>query len=210
VREAIDTFSNVGTSNVFFQLVLGRITPKAIAASLGTKPPAVVEHLHKLRGTGVVELGEKKGKYQHYEIDWKRFVHEFFEHIYTPGVQRVHLRSGDGAVEREMGSMKEIMGELKRSELFLGMLRRYFENLARDMEGELYPKRTVWGAIYCFEEALWYVPQILDKVTNPETRKLLALLERWNRYMQRFSDHGPLAALESSVKAVEGSKDDMS
>ena len=207
MREAIDPLASVGTSNVFFQVVLGRNTPKEISSALETQPPSVVEHLHKLQDMGVVELGEKEGKYQRYQINWKKFVDEFFDHIYTPRLQEAVLRSGEKEefrkeVEGEQKMLKEVMGELKRNERFRGILRNYFERLVGDMERGLYPQRTIWGAIYCFEDSLSSVPSMGRKTKNPELTELLTLLEKWNRCTQRFKGHGPRAAFDRSIGAA--------
>ena len=205
--EVIDPFASVRTSDVFFQLVLGRTTPKEIASSLETKPPSVVEHLHKLRGMGIVKLGEKKGKYQHYRIDWRKFAVVFFDHVYTPQVQEAALRLWKEnlreEMERERRLLKEVIGELRRSEHFRALLQGYFKGLAEDMDLGLYPRRTVWGAIYCFEDALDCVPSLKKRIKDPELRKLLILLEKWNGCVQRFKWHGPGAAFVRSIGAAE-------
>ena len=44
--------------------------PKSIADALGIKPPSVMYQLRRLRKVALVELGEKMGKIQHYEVNW--------------------------------------------------------------------------------------------------------------------------------------------
>ena len=207
MREAIDPFASEGTSNVFFQIVLGWTAPNDIARYLETKPPGVVEHLRKLQEMGVVELGQKEGKYQNYRVNWARFVDAFFEHVYTPKLLEVFigLEEKGGArdkLELERASLKRAIGELGRSEKFRDVVRIYFEILVMNMNRGFYPQRTVWGAIYCFEDSLASVPSTLVKAKDPEMKKLLKLLEKWNSSAQRFKLQGPQAAFDSSVQSA--------
>lgn len=205
----MDPFASVGTSNVFFQLVLGRTTPTRISESLeDQQPPSVMEHLNKLREKGVIDRGEKDGTYQPYEIDWKKFVDEFLEHISTPKRQKAAIKLEEDAdvrkeLQREQKLMKEVMDELRRSERFRDVLKGYFERLTEDMDKGLYPRRTIWGAIHCFEESLPSVISAVGKVTDPEVKKLLSLLEKWDRCARRFTEHGPRAAFVNSIKTAK-------
>ncbi|GEM_PF-1610363 len=208
MREPIEPFASVGTSNVFFQVVLGNATTKDIAKHTDTQPPSVAEHLNRLRELGILKRSEKEGKLQPYEVDWERFVHALFRHIYTPKLQRAALQSMEDErtreeLEREQKLMKEIIAELKRNKRFMAVVRGYFERLAKDMEEGLYPRRTIWGAIYCFEESLDMISGIIERTKDPETRKLLELLKKWNCCRQRFRQHGPRAAFERSVRRVD-------
>ncbi len=204
MREPIDPFASVGTSNVFFQIVFGRTAPNDIANYLGTKPPGVLEHLRKLQELGVLELGDKEGKYQNYRINWQGFVAEFFQHIYTPRLQEALISLEDSAAARdklvaEQKSLRAVIAELKGSEAFRDLVRGYFEIMVMNMDRGLYPQRTVWGAIYCFEDALAELSEPLLKTRSPKMRKLLVLLEKWNACAQRFKQHGPARSLQGAV-----------
>lgn len=87
----IDPLSNVGTSRVFRALCSGPRNPKKIADSLGIKSPPVIEQLRRLQNVGIVKLGEKVGRAQNYEIDWKAFLELFLDRAFTQKVTRVQL-----------------------------------------------------------------------------------------------------------------------
>src|SRR3990170_2411979 len=79
----IDPLSNIGTSKVFRELCLGPKNPKKIADSLGIKPPPVIEQLRRLQDIRIVKLGQKVGRDQNYEIDWKAFLELFIERAFA-------------------------------------------------------------------------------------------------------------------------------
>jgi len=202
----MDSFASLGTSNIFFQIVLGRTAPNDIASHLKIKPPGVVEHLRRLQGMGVVEIGHKEGKYQNYKINWAKFVEVFFEHIYTSRILKVFIGMEDNVAAKkltaEQVALNQVIAELKRSENFKDLVRIYFEVLAMNMGRGLYPLRTIWSSIYCFEDSLASVPSILERARNPEMRKLLKLLEKWNLSAQQFKLHGPQAAFDSAIESA--------
>jgi len=59
---------------VLGEIALGVTTPKHLALSLDKSSPAIMKQLNLLKDIGWVKLGEKKGKFQHYEINWDRVV----------------------------------------------------------------------------------------------------------------------------------------
>ena len=59
---------------VLGEIALGATTPKHLALSLDKSPPAIMKQLNLLKEIGWVKLGEKKGKFQHYEINWDKVV----------------------------------------------------------------------------------------------------------------------------------------
>jgi len=78
-----DPLTNAVTSKVFYELILGKTTPKGIADALGVRSPTIIEHLWRLQRIGIVTRGEKIGKYQHYVINWKVFSNIFMERAPT-------------------------------------------------------------------------------------------------------------------------------
>jgi len=190
----IDPLASVDCSEVFFQLLLGRTTPKEISEKLGISPPTVVEHLRRLRELGVVRLGGKEGKFQPYEVDWKGFAGVVLGHVYTPGVLK---RLDPGKV----GRLREILDRLGKEEAFLELLRLYFSGLAREMEEGTYPKRTVWGTIYCLEESL-------DEAARVRARgsagRLIRLLGKWAELRKVAEDHVPRAVLRRCLQELSG------
>ena len=47
----------------------GKTTLAQISEHLGITSPSVIEQLRRLQRAGLVKLGEKEGKYQHYEVN---------------------------------------------------------------------------------------------------------------------------------------------
>jgi DNA-binding Lrp family transcriptional regulator len=199
--EQIDPFASVGTSSVFFQIVLGRNTPKEISEATNTKPSSVVEHLNKLVEMGILRQAEKKGKFQPYEVDWSRFVRALLEHTYTPKSQEAALKAGieAEAVREEQKRLESVVGELAKSKEFELLVSGYFRRLAEQMEAGLYPRRTIWGAIYCFEESLGS----LEETQDPRMKGVVDLLRVWNHCLQRFRRFGPAACLNEALREAE-------
>lgn len=180
-RETVDPFASVSVSEVFFQLVKGNDTPKSISEALGMTPPTVVECLWKLREMGVVELGEKEGKLQHYRINWRRFAEQFLEHAFVP-------------------SKVPELKRLGREEGFRELLRRYYVELVGQVERGAYPRRTIWGAIYNFEEALPGV-SLLPEIGSGEMGRLL---RRWAEESLERMEGGVKGILERAIKGRTG------
>lgn len=74
-----DPFNNKGTSRVFYKLLSGLNTTKEISSSLMVRPPSVTEHLRRLQEIGIVQTGKKKGKFQEYEINPRKFLDLFIQ-----------------------------------------------------------------------------------------------------------------------------------
>jgi DNA-binding transcriptional ArsR family regulator len=199
--EQIDPFASVGTSSVFFQIVLGRNTPKEISEATKTKPSSVVEHLNKLVEMGILRQAKREGKFQPYEVDWSRFVRALLEHTYTPQSQEAALKAGMEveAVREEQKRLEAAMEELAKSREFELLVSGYFRRLAEQMEAGLYPRRTIWGAIYCFEESLGS----LEETQDPRLKPVVDLLRVWNHCLQRFRRFGPAACLNQSLREAE-------
>jgi DNA-binding transcriptional ArsR family regulator len=64
-----NALANVGMSKVFYSILNGSTTSKAISQELKITPPSVMEQLHRLRKVKLVKHGKKDGKYQYYEVD---------------------------------------------------------------------------------------------------------------------------------------------
>jgi hypothetical protein len=179
----IDPLASVGCSEVFFQLLLGRKTPKEISERLRTSPPTVV-----------VRLGRKEGKFQPYEVDWEGFAREVLRRAYTPGILE-RLEPG------RVGRLREILERLGKEEAFLELLRSYFSGLAEEMEEGRYPRRTVWGALYSLEESL-------DEATRVRAGggagRLIKLLGEWAELRRVADEHGPRVLLRKCLQELSG------
>jgi len=78
-RVKFDPLSNIGTSKVFYELLAGHKTSKEISEILKVRSSSVLEHLRRLQEIGIVRLGEKRGKFQDYEIDFEKLLSSFIE-----------------------------------------------------------------------------------------------------------------------------------
>ncbi|MEM2878664.1 MAG: hypothetical protein QXG10_03865 [Candidatus Hadarchaeales archaeon] len=207
MREPLDPFASVGVSNVFFKLVAGRSTPKEISDALeDQQPPSVVENLNRLRDIGLIEREEKIGKTQPYSINWKKFADEFLNHAYAPKVLESAVKNeGDperrGELERTRESMREVFDALRKNRTFRELLRHYYEYLIEEMDNGLYPRRTIWGSIYCFEESLGSADLRAGKAVRREVKELIDLLEKWGEGI-RILGNGPATAIEEAVKRI--------
>ncbi|MEM4724573.1 MAG: hypothetical protein QXP01_06140, partial [Candidatus Hadarchaeum sp.] len=139
-----------------------------------------------------------------YRINWRRFADEFLNHISTVSVQRAAMKlEGDALkkheLERESEQMKEVISRLRKEERFRALIRGYYEKLCEDMENGLYPRRTIWGSIYCFEESLG---SVLSEVDMSGCSDLVELLQIWRKCAQRFDNRGPRAALKGALEIV--------
>lgn len=92
---------------MLFQVILGVDTPKAIGDQLRIKPPSVIEHLHRLNRLGVVELGEKKGKEQHYRVKWSRLTRISLRRAFRTTRSLEGLLSGEALSSRTLGPFLE-------------------------------------------------------------------------------------------------------
>jgi len=76
-REIGNVFVSQSTSDVLFALIAGKKSLVEISSMIGDTPPAVIKQLWKLRKVGIVKLGEKKAKFQNYEVIWGQLVKNF-------------------------------------------------------------------------------------------------------------------------------------
>jgi DNA-binding transcriptional regulator GbsR (MarR family) len=60
---------NLGTSEVFYSLIKGKSTLTEISEDLKITRPSVIEQLRRFQKAGLVKLGAKNGKYQHYIVN---------------------------------------------------------------------------------------------------------------------------------------------
>ena len=210
-----DPFESSGASKVFYQLVSGHTTPKKISSNLKIKPPTVVEHLHRLQNTGIVEIGKKKGKYQHYRINWKRFTSAFLEHAPTLVDSEVMLEVVPDLVEkekemeedikREIRLLKKIFKELEENEYLKKLIKDYLKGLADFIElGAL--KLTLYDAIEEFEKALRLIPLIKRGTRNAKLSRLFYLLEKWDKCSKDFGWYTPQTVFEDAIRDMKKSK----
>jgi predicted transcriptional regulator len=119
VPRAFDPLTNPGTSRVLFQLILGVTNPKEIADKLGVLSPTVIQQLHRLRNIGIVRLGEKRGKDQHYEIVSDRLSEIFLSKL----VRFDHLD-----LKEQKGLEESLRNDFIEEQSFKEFLRVYLTN----------------------------------------------------------------------------------
>jgi DNA-binding Lrp family transcriptional regulator len=129
----IDPLSNHGTSKVFLELCSGPRNPKIIADSLKIKPPPAIEQLRRLQELKIVKLGQKVGRAQNYEIDWKIFLDLFVERAF---------------------SQKATHAQQQREEIKTLTKNRYFEEFVKLYVCRVLRQVTLLGAMQEFENSL--------------------------------------------------------
>ena len=72
-----------GTLRVIETLLNGKTTPTTLAHEMKIRPPSAIDHLRRLQKFGLVKLGRKEGKKQHYDLDLQRLSDLFEDDIAT-------------------------------------------------------------------------------------------------------------------------------
>jgi len=213
-----DPFESLGVSKVFYQLVSGYTTPKKISSNLKIKPPTVVEHLHRLQSTGIVEIGKKKGKYQHYRINWKRFISAFLGRApalvdnevlleVVPDLKEdltgKEIKEMEENIKQDIRLLKKIFKKLEENEYFKKLIKGYFKGLAYDIAELGAYKLTLDEAADRFEEALRLIPLKKRETKNVKLSRLFCLLEKWDKCGEGFRSLSPRSAFEESVESLK-------
>jgi DNA-binding transcriptional ArsR family regulator len=186
--------ANLGTSEVFYCLLKGRSTLTEIS-----------EQLRRLQRAGLVKLGAKDGKYQHYEVDPEGlsglFLNESTRQLHL-ALTRKTVYPSDKTLKAQLSKQaywKNLTGgrELDREQMFSHIKARLngnssWRNYLIDYL-ETYTTTTSLGitpilqAARDFENGLRLeVPRILDKLESrtwvqldESKRELLELLHTW-------------------------------
>ena len=180
-------FTNWGTSKVFYKLLQGVTTPKHIAESLRITSPATIEQLCRLQKVGIVRIGVKAGKFQHYEVNWSRFVETLIDA--APKLNEVYhtLSRLPGyparPSETRWGSI------LCKNKYFRGLVVECF-SYAATTPSEDEPAR-ICDLIEYFEEALMSMIPFLKRqnIADKEIDELLSSLEHWNSFVKRYNPY---------------------
>jgi DNA-binding transcriptional ArsR family regulator len=207
-------FAIDGASMVFYQLAIGHTTPKKISLKLGLKPPTVVEHLHQLQDLGVVKLGEKRGKWQHYEINWKKFARAVIEHapILTlcgitrpPFYPKKEWEKSWGKETQKIKRLKRKFDQLGKNKHFQELVKNYFTMLAGYMDDgwRWGVDQTLFDAIVEFEDAIGRIARLKKKVKDPELSKLFRLLKEWDQLGYEAWTLTPQRVFDEAVEALE-------
>lgn len=178
---------------VLGEIALGATTPKHLAVSLDKSPPAIMKQLNLLKEIGWVKLGEKKGKFQHYEINWDRVVS-----FYLSKAPRLRYAS------HFLGGVHNLRQRLCQNErfkqLFINyMMERYRTRkaLLETLEFSVVP--SVPEVMENFEESLIYLlPKIKVESKTKEDKELLMLLKKWTEFASKYVP--PYRPLELALK----------
>ena len=200
----MDSLESEAASSVFFELVLGVDTPRQIADSLRETPPSVIEQLHQLQKAGFVRLGRKEGKFQHYEINWDRFMKECLD--WAPHLTNAIVIASTERDEREYAKLEKLKKDLRKNKYFQTLFMNYFRRVAEMRQRvDVYlidtNFDTISAAIGVFEESLIRLFPSLKK-EGKGAAKFLSLIETWVNAVSRslLFRQGPV---EESFKEIE-------
>jgi len=167
------------TSDVLFNLILGRRSPIEIAEHVGDTPPAIIKHLWKLRKEGYVTLAEKSGKFQYYSVNWDKLVSAGVG-LMADFATAMVLASLRDDVEK-YNLLENVRLKLSKNEHFKTLFRLFIEEEARKRDTEdiyLITTETFRDAISKFEK---YLPQVFPNITinseEPEKAEFITLLK---------------------------------
>jgi len=138
----VDPLSNRGTSRVFLCIIKRKKNPKGIADFLGIQSPPVIEQLRRLQRIGVIELGQKEGKEQNYEVNWGNFLTLFIDQAMQER-RRKRIRKGDipiGDYVQKNALARDKIRTLKTNPYFKRLVELYLRNVTES-------KLSNWGTI---------------------------------------------------------------
>jgi len=169
---------------VLGEIALGATTPKHLALSLDKSPPAIMKQLNLLKEIGWVKLGEKKGKFQHYEINWDKVVS-----FYLLRAPRLKF----AAYYIDSGQVHGLIRKLSQNERFELLFINYLMERYRSQKALLkvlgfYVAQSVPDIMENFEESLLYLlPKIKVKSKTKEDNELLTLLKKWAEFASKYT-----------------------
>lgn len=196
---------NLGTSEVFYSLLRGRSTLTEISEDLGITRPSVIEQLQRLQKAGLVKLGAKDGKYQHYEVEPEGLSNIFLNEstrLLHLALTRKTVYPSDKMLKAQLSKQaywnnltdgrdldrehmfSHIKARLTGNSLWRNYLIDYLETYATTTSLGITP---ILQAARDFENGLRLeVPRILDKLDSrtwaqldESKRQLLELLDTW-------------------------------
>ena len=179
-----DPLTNWGTSKVFYGLIRNSSTPKQISELLDISPPAVIDQLRRLQRIGIVKLGKKIGKFQHYEIDWTRFAEVLLDR--SPRLNKVFSAFSQSIQGKALDPSKTWWGnKLSKSQIFQNIIIEYFKDATETLSDE--GKVRIYDLIESFEETLIGIYPFLKKenVKDEETNEFLSALQYWYDFARR-------------------------
>ena len=182
---------------VLLEIGSGATTPKHLALSLNRSPPAIMKQLKYLRKTGWIRLGEKEGKFQHYEIDWDKLIS-----FYLSRAPKLYFV----AYYVDSGRVHDLIQKLTQCGHFRELFIHYL------MERHSSRKALIETLGFCvaqseveimenFEESLMYLlPMVKRKFKTKEDEELYNLLKEWTEIASKYVP--AYRPLESALKAL--------
>lgn len=168
---------------VLGEIALGATTPKHLALSLDKSPPAIMKQLNLLKEIGWVKLGEKKGKFQHYEINWDKVISFYLSRAPRLKFAAYHIDSQH---------VHDLIQRLSQSERFkllfiCYLVERYSSRKALLKTLGFYIAQSVPEIMENFEESLLHLlPKVKVKPKTKGDKELLALLKRWADFASKY------------------------
>jgi predicted transcriptional regulator len=175
-KETEDVLKTRATSNVLFQLIVGKRSPIEMSRAIGDTSPAVIKQLWRLRKAGIVKLAEKTGKFQNYDVIWERLIEEAVDRMVNLATALL-LSSLTHNVKR-YNLLDSLKGKLKKNKQFQSLFRTFLEEEARRRETRdvyLITTETFQDAVDKFEK---FLPKLLPSLkADPEKAELLSVLK---------------------------------
>jgi len=182
-----DPLTNIGTSQVFYQILNGRKNPKAIADALGTQPPPVIQQLRRLQKIKVIKLGRKEGKFQNYEIRWNNFLTLFIDRSMQEREWRKKelIREGDIPIEYDYDlEDQDKIKTLKNNRYFKRLIQLYLQNMSESKQSS---RSTISQIIDNFENTLQQSGAFKRsrKIEDPEKQDFFNKMRLWHERASR-------------------------
>lgn len=178
-----DPFTNIGTSQVFYQLMKGRKNPKSIADALGVQSPPIIQQLRRLQKIEVVRLGGKEGKFQNYEVDWNNFLTLFVDRAMQERESALREKIKEGEIPMSHAHDFENRDQIKRlkdNQYFKRLILLYLQNVAKSKPSS---RNTISHAVDNFENALRQSKSFENtkKFEDPEKQDFFDKMRLWHR-----------------------------
>lgn len=201
-----DPLKSVTTSKVFFELVPEPKTPNQLSSKLKIMPPSVIEHIRRLQAMGIVKLGEKKGKFQYYQINWRNFVSTFLDTLKEGYDDYINEEIEKTLPDEWFSNTKFFWGNKYFQQLILEYFKE-FVNLCFEDYGKNYGWEgdTIYDLIKSFETFLAHMhgDRIDVRTGKKELREFKKALYRWWQFCNKhYPAYIEQDALQRAVEKI--------
>lgn len=182
---------------VLLEMASGATTPKHLSLSLDRSPPAIMKQLNYLRKTGWIRLGEKEGKFQHYEIDWDKLIS-----FYLSKAPKLHFIAYYTDSHRVHDLVQKLTQCGRFRELFIHyLMERHSSRKALAATLGFCVTQSEVEIMENFEESLNYLlPKVKRKFKTKEDEELYRLLKEWTEIASKYVP--AYRPLESALKTL--------